>query len=103
MSRGRAWVAVLGLAGGCLLPAYLASQQARFHLGPDRTGLSLHRGGYRSWALSWSDGRVWVDGQWQHMHEVEGRMVLGLRVVPRFRHVRGISPNPPGPNWISRP
>lgn len=52
---------VLALAGGAV---YVGSQQPHFWCNSEWAGISLVRGGYRSWTMRFCDGYTLHDGKW---------------------------------------
>jgi hypothetical protein len=66
---------------------HISRQYPKFYHDSEHFGLIMVKGGYRSWFLSWSDGKmVGRDGR---MHSVinDGRLRFGYRVWPRYEHV----------------
>lgn len=85
---------LIALSAALLVAGYLAyaavhisRQYPGFRCNSEHFGFFLVKGGYRSWFLSWSDGKTQdSQGRW-HSVVIDGdRLRFGYRVVPRFEH-----------------
>lgn len=80
---------------------YIASQKPKLSLDPQQFGLMLLKGRYRSWLLSFSDGKMfdanskkWVSVVIRYNSRVgivytndTPEVRNGYRIIPRFSHV----------------
>lgn len=82
------FIAAIVFLPSFFLSAYIVSQQPHFSCNPEQFGLILLKGGYRSWFLSFSDGKVYRDGKWVSvvLDEQRGTMRQGYRLWPKFTH-----------------
>jgi len=74
-------IILIGWAG------YLFSQQPRVWINRQWAGLSLLRGGYRSWSFSFSDGLTPIDGKWQPVVIETNGYRPGYFSWPKYAHV----------------
>jgi hypothetical protein len=95
-ARTKRWVLrtvtclVMALAIGGAAAGYVAHQNGRGVFGPEMTGLILTKGGYRSWSVSWCDGKLFDGKKWRPVSFIgPERAFTGMRIGyrwPRYRH-----------------